>query len=147
MKKYKVYECEVSPTKTGKNPKKLVLQGEGDQYPLKGVTMWDDHELYPTIDVGQEHMLEVETKDSTTPNPHGGFYKNRTVLKSGQTSTATPNVSEMGIKTHIDQKFAALQMDLKVIADHLGVEAPTMKTEVPPVVAEAQNITPEDIPF
>lgn len=40
-------------------------------------------------------------------------------------------LAEMAIKTHIDQKFAVLMADLKVIADHLGVEKPTEPDNIP----------------
>jgi len=79
MTKYKVYECELKVTQTGKELKKLILQGEGKQYPDKNVTMWSDHPLFQTIAVGQEHELDLDIKDSKVPNPHGGFYKNKTV--------------------------------------------------------------------
>lgn len=86
--KFKVYECELKVTATGKELKKLVLQGEGKQYPDKGVTMWSDHPLFETVAAGHEIDVELEIKDSNTPNPKGGFYKNKTVLKPGQTPQA-----------------------------------------------------------
>lgn len=161
MKKYKVYEVETKAFGAGKEMKKLVLQGEGDQYPSKGVAMWSDHPLYATIAEGQEHELDIEVKDSTTPNPHGGFYKNRSVLKPGQAPQTPQNssVTEMAIKTHVSQEIAPVMHALKVIQEKLGIDPQgkpypypsnqnidTAKSgDVPD--DGAPEITDEDIPF
>ncbi len=81
--KHSIYKVETKTfEKDGveKEMKSLVIQREGAQYPTKNVAMWDNHPLFATIEAGQEHELEIEEKDSKTPNPHGGFYKNRQVL-------------------------------------------------------------------
>lgn len=80
MQKVECYKAEVTQTKTGKTLKKLVLQESGAQYPMKNVTLWANHPLYEDIEAGWSGELEIETKDSEVPNPHGGFYKNRTVI-------------------------------------------------------------------
>lgn len=84
---YKVYEVEDKVTRTGKELKKLVLQGDGKQYPDKNVTMWGDHPLFGTICPGQSIDIELDIEDSTTPNPKGGFYKNKTVIGRKEIST------------------------------------------------------------
>lgn len=109
MKTYKVFDVEDKKTASGKGLKKLVLQADGDQYPTKNVTMWEDHPLYETIAAGQEHALDVEVKDSSTPNPHGGFYKDRTVLKPGQSGQTS------------DTDLSEVLASLKRIEDHLGI--------------------------
>ena len=86
--KFKVYEVDARMTGTGKELKKLVLQGEGKQYPDKNVTMWSDHPLFESITPGQEIEAELKVEDSQTPNPKGGFYKNKTLLKPGQSAPA-----------------------------------------------------------
>lgn len=105
--KYKVYEIEEKVTATGKEMKKLVLQGEGKQYPDKGVTMWSDHPLFTTIASGQTIEAEIQVTDSKTPNPHGGFYKNKVLLKEsgvgskvavGGSSGRVENLLEFEIK-------------------------------------------------
>lgn len=149
MQEYKVYEVEAKTTQSGKNLKKLVLQKEGAQYPLKNVTIWEDNPLFEKAVAGETITCEILEKDSGNPNPNapGKNYINRTVANPNRPATPTTNTNEMGIKTHIDQKFDALKRDLKIIADHLGVEAPQVSTPVPPVVEDAQKIDPEDIPF
>lgn len=90
--KYKVYECEDKTTTTGKALKKLVLQGEGKQYPDKNVTMWANHPLFEEIAAGQTIDVELDVKDSKEPNPHGGFYKNKTVIDASRpVSTTNPH--------------------------------------------------------
>lgn len=88
MTKFKVYEVDARMTGTGKELKKLVLQGEGKQYPDKNVTMWSDHPLFNEIAPGQEIEAELLVEESKTPNPKGGFYKNKTLLKPGQSAPA-----------------------------------------------------------
>ncbi len=93
--KYKVYECEEKLTATGKALKKLVLQGEGKQYPDKNVTMWADHPLFEDTVVGITIDVELDVKDSTAPNPHGGFYKNKTVINTqGRQRDAEPQAAQ-----------------------------------------------------
>lgn len=57
MSRYKVYESEDRMTPNGKALKKLVLQGEGKQYPDKSVTMWADHPLFEETVVGASRMI------------------------------------------------------------------------------------------
>lgn len=62
--------------------------------------------------------VEVEVTESNG-------YLNFRVPK--QPTSAESVALERVLKTHIDRKFEALKADLKVIADHLGVEAPPKK--------------------
>ena len=62
MTQYKVYELEDKTTATGKTLKKLVLQGEGKQYPDKNVTMWSDHPLFDSVAVEQSIDVELYVK-------------------------------------------------------------------------------------
>lgn len=80
--KFQVYVVEQSYTKSGKSLKRMVLQGEGKQYPDKGVTMWEDHPLFNEVAPGQTIDVELDVKDSDKPNPNapGTFYKNKTVI-------------------------------------------------------------------
>ena len=149
MQEYKVYEVDEKTTQTGKQLKKLVLQKEGDQWPIKNVTMWSDHPDYMNTVSGGTLTCTILEKDSKNINPKNNLpYKERTVGKPGQVNSApAAQLSEMGIKTHIDRKFDALQADLKIIADHLGVEPPKVTSDKPQAVQDAQEITPDDIPF
>ena len=92
---YEVYTVEKKVTTTGKELKKLVLQGKGKSYPDKNVTMWSDHPLFETVASGQRIDVELDVKDSKTPNPHGGFYKNKTVIgKSDKPSNSSSNAPQ-----------------------------------------------------
>lgn len=91
MSKYECYKVEEKVSAKGNAYKKLVLQEEGSQYPVKGVTMFASHPLFEEIGAGQTVELDIETKDSETPNPHGGFYKNRTVLNPNQAPNPKSN--------------------------------------------------------
>lgn len=93
-KTYKVYESEDKISAKGNAYKKLVLQAPDEKFPLKNVTMFASHPLFEEIAPGQTVELEIETKDSDTPNPHGGFYKNRTVLNPGQTAQTQTKASQ-----------------------------------------------------
>lgn len=87
MQEYKVYECEEKTTQSGKTLKKLVLQREGAQWPIKNVTMWDDHPEYKDTQAGGILTCDLIEKDSDTINPNSGKpYINRTVAKPGQVS-------------------------------------------------------------
>lgn len=90
MTQYDVYKVEDKTSAKGNAYKKLVLQEKDSQYPIKNVTMFASHPLFEEIGAGQTVELDIETKDSDTPNPHGGFYKNRTVLNPGQSRLDTP---------------------------------------------------------
>lgn len=118
-RKTKVYEVTDATTRSGKNLKRLVLQQEGSQYPDKNVTMWEDHPLFNSIAPGQEHVLSIKVEDSTTPNPHGGFYKNKTVLKTGEKSSA--EVAQMRVNTNQMQVLQAINRKLDLIMDKLEV--------------------------
>lgn len=121
MAKYKVYEIEERVTATGKELKKLVLQGEGKQYPDKGVTMWSDHPLFTTIAAGQTIEAEIQVTDSKTPNPHGGFYKNKVLLKeSGVGSKAPSQTAENARGSNvIDFKLLPVVTRLEAALDRL----------------------------
>jgi len=183
MQTYYINRAEEKVTQTGKQLKKLELSQEGKQYPIKGVTIWSDNPLYAVAVVGQSITCELYETDSGTPNPNvpGKNYINRTVNNPKQQQTApqpvaqqapqvpaqqtpqglAPNITEMAIKTHIDQHFASLKADLKIIASFLGVEPPTptignTTVPYPPMTPQnsgevpdypAEDINPEDIPF
>lgn len=169
---YDIFKVEDQTTRTGKQLKRLIIQKDGDQYPMKNVTMWNDHPLFNSIQAGQTHNFEIYESDSGVPNPKapGRNYLNRTVSnpnssQSTQTqakASQNQNITELAIKTHIDRQVAALRHDLKIIADYLGVGAPKPtigETNIPyPTPEEAgidpsmsgeipDDLDPEDIPF
>ena len=92
--KYKV--IEVSPltvTTTGKELKKLILKGEGQNHLEERVTMWSDSPFWNTT-VGAEINATVDKKDSGTPIPEhpGKNYVNRTlVAEKNENGTEKPN--------------------------------------------------------
>ena len=126
-KKFKIYECETREFGEGKVMKKLVIQGEGDKYPMKNVALWDNHPLFSTIEAGQEHELVIEEKDSKTVNPHGGFYKNRQVLNE---ASPTPQGLEAKVEGH-EKRISALEG-----------KKPSDAIEYP-----EEDVNPEDVPF
>lgn len=107
MARYKVYEVEERMTPNGKALKKLVLQGEGKQYPDKNVTMWANHPLFEETISGSTIDVEIDVQDSKTPNPHGGFYKNKTVR-----NTEAPQKAPAPIETP-SRDFATSNSELK----------------------------------
>lgn len=119
--KYKVYELEDKVTGGGKALKKLVLQGEGKQYPDKNVTMWSDHPLFSTIAVGQTIEAEIQVTDSKTPNPHGGFYKNKVVLKESNVGSKAAPVGASDARTSnvVDFKLLPVVTRLEAALDRL----------------------------
>lgn len=119
--KYKVYEIEERVTSTGKELKKLVLQGEGKQYPDKGVTMWSDHPLFTTIATGQTIEAEIQVTDSKTPNPHGGFYKNKVLLKESNVGAKTSPETGLNARTSnvVDFKLLPVVTRLEAALDRL----------------------------
>lgn len=156
MKSYKVYESENKVSTKGHAYKKLVLQEPGAQYPLKGVTMFANHPLFEEIAPGQTVELDIETKDSDTPNPHGGFYKNRTVLNPVQSPKAdipapTKQPAEdisakvMNMLTlKIEPMLQAIHRELVVIA---GRQERQMGLAKEPIDYPKDDINPDDIPF
>lgn len=119
MSKFKVFDVDHKTTASGIELKKLILQGEGKQYPDKNVTMWSDHPLFSTIAAGQDIEAELEVKDSQTPNPKGSFYKNKTLLKPGQTpSQAAPPASttDWGSRTHNTLELKVIPMLQMIMA-------------------------------
>lgn len=157
METYDVYKVEEQTTKTGKQVKKLVLQKEGAQYPLKNVSMWSDHPQYASVAPGQQLTCEIYESDSGVPNPKapGKNYINRTVSNPNGNTSPAPKAAPTGdVATKAD--IASLRADLKIIADHLGVEPPKPtvgNTDIPyPEGPEGEpfpdeEIKPEDIPF
>ena len=105
--------------------------------------MWSDHPLFGTIAPGQEHQLELDEKDGN-PNPNGGFYKDRTVLKPGQ--TAQPQVSQMRNDTNTQQKLDAALVMLRRIEDKIG-STPVEKVPGTDIDYPQPEITEEDSPF
>lgn len=126
---YKIYECESKTTASGKELKKLVLQGEGKQYPDKNVTMWSDHPLFATVAVGQTIDVELDIQDSTTPNPLGGFYKNKTVKKSGGSAAPAPDANR--VERKVDALMTELQMMRGVLGEILQKVKPILEEEQP----------------
>ncbi len=144
---YKVYECEESTTKTGKSLKKLVLQGDGKQYPDKNVTMWSDHPLFNVVAVGHTIDVELDIKDSTVPNPHGGFYKNKTVIGRSETLAAVRAQTESPTIT-ITQLYNL--MNLKVMSKLDRIERLVERSMGldPQAIDDAVNeVTSSDSPF
>ena len=94
--KYKVYDSLVRTfEKDGesKEMKSLVLQGEGAQYPTKNVALWSDHPDYEKAKTGETFEWELKETESKTQNPHGGFYKNRSVMNPNETGETVNNPS------------------------------------------------------
>lgn len=123
MQTYKIFEVEEKTTQSGKQLKKLVLQREGAQYPIKNVTIWGDHPLYDQAVPGGELSCEINETDSGTPNPNapGKNYINRTVDNSGMSKG--PDTDLMALKTQMDQWGQAIMNDLKVLREKLGVDS------------------------
>lgn len=130
MARFKIYEVEEKVTQTGKKLKKLVVQGEGKQYPDKFVTMWENDPLYTKVVPGAEVEAELEIKDSTTPNPHGGFYKNKT-LKSVQANGGGALAEQVE------------DLRKRVYALELKLQDPIEKA----MDSDEEEIKPSDIPF
>lgn len=107
MTTYKVYEVEDKVSVKGNSYKKLVLQEPSSQYPLKNVTMFANHPLFEEIAPGQIIEFDIETKDSDTPNPHGGFYKNRIVLNPSQSAKPIPQSKGITVTNGAPQSATA----------------------------------------
>lgn len=156
---YKVYEVEAKVTPNGKHLKKLVLQGEGKQYPDKMVTMWSDHPLFGSVAVGQTIDVELDVKDSTKPNPRGGFYKNKTVLNSASKTPqnapgAMPDGDVARVMNALNFKvlpvLEAIHGRLGLVLKALDVKVDEGKVEYPTHVEtdfDEPIVTREDIPF
>lgn len=157
MAKLKIYECEEREMRNGGVMKKAVIQVEGRQYPDKNVTIWSDHPLYHDIAAGAEIEGEIEVKDSGRPNPKGGTYKDKTLLKPGQ-APRTPKedgnrftVGNAEIKNYLElriepllQKILAWQ-DRRDVLD--GIEKPKPPAGLDPDAIEAafNGTSEEDI--
>jgi hypothetical protein len=106
---------------------KLELSQEGKNYPIKNVTLWNDHPRYAEFAAGKELDFEIYEKDSGNPNPNkpGSNYIDRSVSKydTPQKKDNAP-VTEMAIKTHVSQEIAPVKEALRAIIDHLGIEKP-----------------------
>lgn len=138
MSEYQIFFTEDRVTPNGKKLKKLTIQGKGKQYPEKNITMWANHPLYATITAGQMLDLEIESKDSDKPNPHGGFYKNKTVLMPNTPPNApqspqneiparTNNIIEFKILPILDRHTAILKM----LAQAAGIKVDGGKADYP----------------
>lgn len=128
---YEVFKVEDKVSAKGNAYKKLVLQDPESQYPVKNVTMFASHPLFEDIAAGQTVDLEIETKDSDTPNPHGGFYKNRTVLNPGQ-SPGQPKTApkpQEGFSPSIVEVYNLL--NLKVLPMLVAIQEATTKKKTP----------------
>lgn len=141
MQEFKVYEAEEKTIPSGTALKKLVLQKEGMQYPIKGVTIWDDHPDYDKYVAGATVSCELIEKDSGTPNPNapGKNYINRTVAKPGQ--AGTQEVQQMRVDTNMMQVLQAVNRKLDLIMDHHSIK------DVKAEIEAKRELDPEDIPF
>lgn len=105
MQEYKVYEAEEKTTQSGKTLKKLVLQKEGAQWPIKNVTIWSDNPLYDQAVSGGTIVCDLLEKDSENINPNSGKpYKNRTVANP-ERQVATQQLNDINTGK-IDQIFS-----------------------------------------
>ena len=133
---------------------KLELSQEGKQYPIKNVTLWNDHPRYNEFVAGKELEFELYEKDSANINPNtNAHYKDRSVSKFDTPQQSAPT-SDMGVKTHIDRSTAAIMAQLKVIQDGLNIPNPPEKiagTSVNYPESATSNgsgeITENDVPF
>ena len=134
---------------------KLELSQEGKQYPIKNVTLWNDHPRYAEFVAGIELDFEIYEKPGTNINPKTNQpYMDRSVSKydTPQKKDNAP-ITEMAIKTHISQEIAPVKEALRAIIDHLGIEKPVENipgTSVPyPVEAHSEStpVTEGDSPF
>lgn len=108
----KVTKVEIKTASNG-NPYKQVSvdTGIGDK---DRFNIFADHPKYDACVVGTE-----VPQDHLFINQRGYLELKNESAKAGKAQLA-----EMAIKDHIDRKIESLKKDLKVIADHLGVEAP-----------------------
>lgn len=139
--KFKVYEVEHKVTPTGKELKKLVLQREGAQYPDKNVTMWSDHPAFATVAPGQEIEGDLDIKESTVPNPHGGFYKNKTLYPAGKSPAP---VNTAGGNPPWVQEF---RERLERMERKIDQTLPKTPSGSPVTQGSTDEITVDDIPF
>ena len=134
MQEYKIYEVDEKTTQSGKTLKKLVLQKEGAQWPIKNVTMWNDHPDWEKAVAGGTLTCDLLEKNSDQINPNSGKpYINRTVAKPGQISA--PQQMDSG---KIDRMFYMVGEIYKHVVP---------KDEKPRAVEEAQELEPGDVPF
>lgn len=108
----KVTNTEIKTAKTGNSYKSVTVDtgiGDKDRF-----NIFADHPKYDSCEVGAEIP-----QDQLYINQRGYLE-----LKNESKGAPKSQLTEMAIKDHIDRKFDALKKDLKVIADHLGVEAP-----------------------
>ena len=80
--------------------KSLMLEKEGSQYPTKNVALWSSHPDYNDVELGKKYDWKLDEKESTTKNPHGGYYKNRSVVNPNENkeTTQTPSDLESRVK-------------------------------------------------
>lgn len=130
---FEVLKAEESITKTGKRLKRLMLEQEGKQYPIKNVTVWEDFDGFDDIHPGTKVSGDLLEKDSGTPNPYapGKNYINRTLV-----AAKNPN----GTTAPTGQGNIALESRLKRLEDKVFGQA-----ETTPVVEYPENKGP--IPF
>lgn len=134
-KQYKIYEVEVKEFGEGKKMKKLVLQEEGAQYPTKGVAMWDNHPLFDTIEAGQTHTLDIKVEETTNKNPHGGYYKNRSVVNPANVEKETAPI------LLVNSSHGGLDGRIARLEDAVFVRKSFGRPD------EMDDINPDNIPF
>lgn len=125
--KYKVYEVEEKTTATGKELKKVVLQGEGSQYPDRNVTVWKDHPQYDEFIAGAEVQGSIwKQEQEGTKNPHNGKpYVNKTWSKLPEEKQTTiqdvirMDLLESRIKKLEEKVFPAKKKEKKELADEI----------------------------
>lgn len=143
-----ILKVENKVTQTGKNLKKAWVLVEGKEHPYKNVTAWDNEgqeTFYNSIVVGAKLRVDIQEKDSGTPNPKapGKNYIDRTLYppKEGTTQTST----QTGFTT--DDRALLLENNRllrQLVGSDLREEIPEKKTSIP---HEDADIDPEDIPF
>lgn len=150
-----IIAVEIKTAGNGNSYKQVTLAEKA--YGKDRTNVFNNHPLYGLLEVGYDIPL-----DQLEINQKGYLELKGGIAKKAQPATQY-NVSELAINTRMDQHFAALRADLKIIADFLGVEVkPTIgNTNLPyptepqgqpnfekPVMPEyPEEINPEDIPF
>lgn len=91
---------------------------------------------------GVQYPSEMKGKTvevTLSQEEYNGKMQDKFQIEVPKLAKGSPNVSEMAIKMHIDQKFAALQEDLRKIAEHLGMEQVKPKTPEEPTYPEYEG--------
>lgn len=140
MSKYRIIEVsEITVTPKGKELKKLILKGEGQNHLEERVTMWSDSPHW-NCKVGDEITATVDKKDSGTPIPAhpGKNYVNRTlVTEKNENGTEKPS-------SNLEARVAIIENWIKCQGKAPSIDIGEKK---PFNVDGSPEITVEDIPF